>query len=125
MTTKSEKRRKVKTDEFYASYLSLRGAPVEAFLGMSSVDWVLPITSVNESRLLKELGLPTYERNEIDGIQRRRSLVDPDLDLGTTRSLGHAALRLAANPPMTVGHIQRRTSNWLLRPYRAPLRPHP
>ena len=118
-----EKSLKVSTDAYYASYLSLRAATVQAFLQGARPDWPLPITSMNEDTLLVHLGLSTPERNQIEGLQtsRRnvtsRRLSQSELGLTDEQLSTHAIARLAANPPSGVGEFQRKTRGWLLRPY--------
>ena len=87
--------------------------------------WVLPITSVNEDKLLKCLGLSTAERNEIEGLHIGRSQ-PARRAAGATQSeqqqRDRAIARLAADPPPMVGAMQRRTAKNLLRPYPLGLR---
>eukprot|EP00966_Prymnesium_polylepis_P319446 7375905-Prymnesium_polylepis.1 len=56
------------TDELYAGCLTLRSEPVSSFLG-DTPKWKLPVTSIREDELLKLLGLPKSERNQIQGLQ--------------------------------------------------------
>jgi len=107
-------------DQFYVGCLALRSLPMPVFLGTSLRKWKLPITSVNEDVLLKAIGLSEEERNQIEGlttIQMRGSLGLTEAQLST-----RAIVRLAVDPPAEVGSLQRRTSNWLLRPYPLGLR---
>ena len=112
------------TDAFYASVLCLRSVPVPKFLDSAPAAWALPITSINEDRLLEELGLKRSERDQIEGLQ-----VDLTTTAGQhggfamTEELSSRAIRrLAANPPAEVGRMQRRTAERLLRPYPLGLR---
>ena len=102
---------KIKTDEFYSSFLVLRAEPIACFLGNAAPKWALPITSCNEDRFLKLLGLPADQRNRIEGLIGRSAAEDEE------RQISHEIVRLAANPPPSVGQLQRRTARWLIRPY--------
>jgi len=120
---KSAKDLKNGTDPFYASFLAIRSEPVTVFLGRADPKWALPITSVNEDRFLKELGLSTMERNLIEGLLGGRSPSDPSgLELTEEQQTMRALVRLAANPPLRVGKMQRRTAKALLRPCKSCLR---
>jgi hypothetical protein len=101
-------------DTFYTSYLGMRSVPLKVFVGTSSSAWVLPITSLNEDRLLKEMGVPRIERNQIEGLVTLSSTQAETLT--EEKQISRAIVRLAANPPAQVGALQRRTSRWLLRP---------
>lgn len=71
----------------------------------------------SQDRFLKELGLSTVERNLIEGLLGGRSPSDPSgLELTEEQQTMRALLRLAANPPPSVGKMQRRTAQSLLRP---------
>eukprot|EP00966_Prymnesium_polylepis_P314204 7260938-Prymnesium_polylepis.1 len=48
-------------DELYVGIIALRSEPLETFLGGGS-RWPLPITSLNEARLLRELGISSSEK---------------------------------------------------------------
>jgi hypothetical protein len=102
------------TDEFYASLLCMRSEPIKGFLGSVS-KWTMPITSVNEDRMLKLLGISAYERNQIEGLQSSRSQFAAGVteEQQTTR----AVMNFTTNPTRTVGVMQRRTAGWMLRPY--------
>jgi len=102
------------TDELYVTYLSLRSLPVAAFLGDEPPAWVMPITSMREDKLLKELGLPRDERNQIEGLSSVGRL-HGGLELTEEQLSSRAIARLATNPPHGVGNVQRRTANWMLR----------
>ena len=70
------------------------------------------------SRLLKEMGVSTLERNLLEGLQasqRRLSGKYGGLDLDVQQLSSQALARLAANPPTKVGRVQRATAKWLLR----------
>jgi len=107
------------TDEFYASLLCMRSEPIKGFLGSVS-KWTMPITSVNEDRMLKLLGISAYERNQIEGLQSSRSQFAAGVteEQQTTR----AVMNFTTNPTRTVGVMQRRTAGWMLRPYPLGLR---
>ena len=109
------------TDPFYTGYLSVRAHPVTAFMGRAPPKWALPITSVNEDKLLKLLGLTATERSQIEGLlETRRPLSSSGtqlaLGLSVEQQMTRARVRLATNPPSRVGDLQRRTQSWLLRP---------
>jgi hypothetical protein len=107
------------TDEYYAACISLRSVPVSDFLGPSPPVWPLPITSINEDRLLKELGLSNAERSAIEGLQfAQASTPDPSgsgMGLTEEQLSSRAIVRIAATAPPEVGAMQRRTAKWLLR----------
>jgi hypothetical protein len=105
----------VKTDEFYATYLGLRAEPVSTFLGDSPSSWALPITSMNEDVLLIQLGVSRGERDRIEGILRRHP--SSTVTLSEEQQISRAVIRLAADPPLQVGRMQRRTAGWLVRPF--------
>jgi hypothetical protein len=73
------------------------------------------------------MGLPRSERNQIEGLQIRRSSTDGgerNISSGLTddQLSAKAIARLVADPPSQIGELQRRTAKWLLRPYRNWLR---
>eukprot|EP00966_Prymnesium_polylepis_P077141 1786886-Prymnesium_polylepis.2 len=98
------------------------------FLGDAPQPWILPITSVNESRLLKELGLPKAEHNQIVGLRIRHVQRVSGASniwgfwLTEQQISSRAIVRLANNPPPGVGRLQRLTSQRLLRPFPLGLR---
>ena len=105
------------TDPFYESCLTLRSVPVPAFLAKSVSDWVLPITSINEDRLLSIMGLSAAERSQIEGLRAEGASRGKDGPSLTEQQMSTLAIdRLTANPPPEVGSLQRRTSHRLLRP---------
>jgi len=115
-----EKSSKNTTDDFYASQLCVRSLPVAAFLKDAPPKWPLPITSINEDRLLRELGLTHTQRNDIEGlssvsVRGGRGLTEAQLS-------SRAIARLAADPPSQVGRMQQRTARWLVRPFPLGLR---
>ena len=115
--------RKILSDPFYNEFLGLRSLPVGTFLEGRPPKYALPITSINEDRLLLELGLSEAERNQIEGLGvfgggaassgRRTTALSARAE--QQQSSG-AIVRLAANPPAAVGTMQRRTTKWMLRP---------
>ena len=109
------------TDEFYASYLTVRSMPVHVFLANEPPEWVLPITSIDEDKLLRTLKVPGSERSLIEGVMpwHRSSYRG---GVGASNSVMSAIVRLAANPPDKVGVWQLRTASWLIRlfPHGAP-----
>jgi hypothetical protein len=109
-----------KTDGVYASCLCLRSLPVKAFMSGDPSRWVLPITSINEDRLLTVMGVVRVECDQIEGLQTKRSTTSGDAEAFGVREERLSSLaiaRLASNPPTKVGYLQRRTCGWLLRPY--------
>jgi len=115
---------KTLTNDTYAACLSLRSLPYTAFLDGTAPTCPMPISSINEDKLLVAFGLPRSERNQIEDLQRMRraALVTSPTDHEGAQFSASALARLAANPPPTVGKIQRRTSGWLLRPFPLGLR---
>jgi len=103
----------------YTSCLALRSLPIAKFLRDDPLG-MLPITSINEDRLLKELGLAREERKLIEGL----TTVNTRGSQGLTEEQlsSRAVVRLAADPPPGVGNLQRRTRTWLLRPFPLGLR---
>eukprot|EP00966_Prymnesium_polylepis_P309381 7149015-Prymnesium_polylepis.1 len=123
--TKLDKKLKAdknKTDKFYSFYLCLRSEPVATFLGEGKPKSELPITSINEDRLLKELGISVSERNLIEGLSSRSRKFSSGIGVTDEQQTFRAVARLAANPTPEVRAMQRRTTNFLLRPYPLGLR---
>ena len=78
-----------------------------------------PITSISEPRLLKELGLSPVERNQIQGLTGMTSssvTVRGGSILTEAQLATIAIVRLAHDPPTSVGKMQRITAEKLLRP---------
>ena len=118
---KRAKRAKGLTDPSYAACLALRSHPVNKFFAQEMrPDWVLPISSINEDRLLMEMGLTQEQRNQIEGLASVR--MRSQLGLTPQQLAMRAIVHLAADPPAGVGHFQRRTCRWLLRPFPLGLR---
>jgi len=135
--SKNRKQLKQLTDESYLSTVAIRAQPISTFLGRIAPLALLPITSMNEDRCLKELGIPKDERDRIEGLQvgldfsdsvrligraapntsswRRRSLTEQQL---SSRTLA----RFAADPLPEVGAMQRRTTTKMWRPFPLGLR---
>jgi len=111
-TDRRAKASKNVTDEFYASFLALRAEPTPTFLGHTASKWALPITSANEHRFLKLLGIPADQRNQIEGL-----VVGSAAARDEERQIANAVVRLAADPPPSVGQIQRCSAKHLIRPY--------
>mmetsp|Transcript_34887 Transcript_34887/g.96346 ORF Transcript_34887/g.96346 Transcript_34887/m.96346 type:complete len:737 (-) Transcript_34887:487-2697(-) len=108
------------TDAYYAATLAVRSMPVSAFMSRAVGDYPLPITSINEDRLLLELGLDHEERSQLEGLkvsQKSSARSGSESGLNEERQAARAIVRLAANPPEGVGRLQRRTARWLLRPF--------
>eukprot|EP00966_Prymnesium_polylepis_P253704 5863756-Prymnesium_polylepis.1 len=95
-------------------------------MGDAPPKWVLPISSVNEDKLLKLIGLTTTERSKIEGLLERRrssaSSIEPGVVVREEQQVTGALIRLATNPPPEVGDLQRRSQSWMLRPYPLGLR---
>jgi len=108
------------TDEFYAGCLAMRSVPIHDFIGNVPSPWALPITSLNEDRLLVLMGLTKAERNQIEGLSSVS--MRGGLGLSEAELSSRAIARLALEPPPKVGELQRRSSRWLLRPYPLGLR---
>ncbi|KAL1522821.1 hypothetical protein AB1Y20_017790 [Prymnesium parvum] len=80
----------------------------------------LPILSVNERRLLDMLGLSRVDQYLIEGLQVQDipSAISGDhVMLSEDQLSTRTSARLAADPPPQVGHLQRLTARWLMRPY--------
>jgi len=113
------------TNEYYAGILTLRSMPAASYLNASiSSPWVLPITSMNEDRVLKELGLSEVERSQVEGLSIRGKSLETSEGFGMTEEQisSRVIARVAANPPPEAGHLQRLTAKKLLRPFPLGLR---
>jgi len=112
------------TDEFYGSCVTLRSLPVSVFLSDKPPKWPLPITSINEDRLLKQLGVSKAERAQIEGLQMGNRSASSATNGGLTEEQlsSKAIVKLAASAPPDVGTMQRRTASWLCRPFPLGLR---
>ena len=107
-------------DEFYTSYLSVRSLPVTDFLRDEDPIYVLPISSISEPRFLTALGVNRVEKQQIAGlgvITQNQTAGDQSFVSSLEQLASRALVRLAIDPPPTVGHVQRRSSSWLLRPF--------
>lgn len=121
--SKKKKEKKDFNDEYYQRYLSLRSTPLANFLTQESLPGQLPITSINEDRLLKTAGLSRAVRDQIEGLQIGRLSVAVNVTGLTEEQLStRAIMQLTSDPPQEVGRLQQLTSNWLLRPYPLGLR---
>lgn len=113
--------RKLQIAELYASVLSMRSTPVVKFLKYQydAPPSILTISSIEEDKLLKVLGVSASERDLIEGLHSRQRTSVTDAVLGSTAAQVSrwALVRLASDPPAKVGHMQRRTTLALLRPY--------
>ena len=111
-------------DDLYLSCLSIRAVPLTEFMDGVAPRWPLTMVSVQEDALLKKLlELSQVQRNEIEGLTLQQGSVTgiQNALARTDEQLSSRAIaRLAATPPPNVGSVQRRTTRWLLRPYRAP-----
>ena len=110
------------TSEFYASCLCLRSVALPAFMSSAPSKWLLPITSINEDRMLSLLGLPRAERDQLEGLRAGTMTAAGDRQISDEQISLSAIIRLTSNPPEEVGRMQRKTARWLLRPYPLGLR---
>jgi len=118
--TKKDKTSKKGNDAFYSGLLAVRSLPLPSFMGFAPQPSFapFPITSCSEAKFLALLGLPKAERKLMQGLNVSRSLL-----AGAGHGASHsdsqlsalATVRLAVDPPLEVGKLQGRTSNWLLR----------
>jgi hypothetical protein len=106
------------SDPFYTSYLSLRSIPAAAFLGVEPPRHPFPISSMSEDKLLIALGLSRGERKQIEGVKTKGGSPTDEFGSEAHQSL-RASFRLAMDPPLQVGVMQRRTASWQLRPFPA------
>ena len=70
--------------------------------------------------MLKALGLSDFEIEQIEGLGSVS--IRGGYGLTEEQLSSRAIVRLAADPPQDVGVVQRRTAQWLLRPFRTPCR---
>jgi len=108
------------TDPFYSECIALRALPIKVFLDSTTSQWPLPISSINEGRLLKELAVPKDQRDQIEGLSSVS--VRGGLGLSERQLSARAIATLAADPPPEVGSMQRKTTRWLVRPFPLGLR---
>eukprot|EP00966_Prymnesium_polylepis_P282294 6523328-Prymnesium_polylepis.1 len=107
-------------DELLESCVAVRSVPFSFFMGHAAPTWPLSVSSIREERLLKALRLSIAERNQIEGLlaPNSRSSSSNSIFGASHEQLSSSALiRLATNPPLEVGKIQRRTTRSLLRPF--------
>eukprot|EP00966_Prymnesium_polylepis_P188211 4361904-Prymnesium_polylepis.1 len=120
-TAKFYSKMKGETNEYYMSVLSLRSVPFGSLQAAAPRKLPITMSSMNEDRLLQELGLPLEERNLIEGLSsatvRGRRGSFSEAQMSSTAIAG-----LAANPPPNVGTVQRISSWALLRCYPLGLR---
>ena len=106
--------------------VDVRTACCRTWMADAPQPYVLPVTSLNESRMLRALGLPEIEQNQILGLRMRRgamsSALSGSLWLTEQQLSSRAIVRLAGNPPPQVGKLQRLASKRLLRPFPLGLR---
>eukprot|EP00966_Prymnesium_polylepis_P237518 5493453-Prymnesium_polylepis.1 len=76
-----DKNAKKGNDKFYSSCLAVRSVSIPAFLADTPSSWALPITSINEDKLLRQLGLPKDDRKLLEGLQRSSKSMDDRLGL--------------------------------------------
>lgn len=125
---KRRKSKRMKDDEYYISCLGLRAVSVEALLADAQQKWPLQITSFNEDKVLRALGVSKAEQHQIEGLQHgqfsnnRRVAIRDDrqqagLGLTNDQLCSRAIARLAANPPQKVGRFQQRTVDKQVRAY--------
>jgi len=103
------------TDEFYTSLIGLRSETMSSFCGGGPPTWAVPVTSISENQMLKALGLSDFEIEQIEGLGSVS--IRGGYGLTEEQLSSRAVVRLAADPPQDVGVVQRRTAQWLLRPF--------
>jgi len=103
------------TEPLYSACLCVRSVARERFLRNEPADWVVAITSFNEDRLLKEMGLTSEERNQVEGLSQVKMSVGPGISAAQLASI--TINRLAFDPPPGIFRIQQRTTHWLVRPF--------
>jgi hypothetical protein len=109
-----KKNAKSSTDPLLAQITALRALAVPPFIEGARSPWALPITSINEDKLLRVLGVSRLVRDQIEGLQSGRN--DGSLlNLDEQQLSSQAVVRLAADPSMEVGQMQRRTTTRLVR----------
>lgn len=102
------------TEQVYERVLGLRAVPVPTFLGGTASNvWPLSITSMDEHRLLKSLGVARDERNHIQGLGGALHRTAQ----GENSEAMMAIARLARDPPPIVGTVQRLCTKSFLRVY--------
>mmetsp|Transcript_64229 Transcript_64229/g.191742 ORF Transcript_64229/g.191742 Transcript_64229/m.191742 type:complete len:606 (+) Transcript_64229:5599-7416(+) len=106
---------KAPTDEYYASFLTLRSVPVAVFTGDDPPLWPLQISSINEDKLLLLIGIDQRERHLIEDLQQALKTRTRRGGFNGEQLAAQAIARLAADPPSEVGGLQRRTTTRLLR----------
>mmetsp|Transcript_14795 Transcript_14795/g.39537 ORF Transcript_14795/g.39537 Transcript_14795/m.39537 type:complete len:1181 (+) Transcript_14795:3770-7312(+) len=114
-----------RTDEYYKAQITMRSLAVPSFLAvdLSSIrSWALgiPITSINEDKLLRIMRVSQVDRNHIEGLSSMT--MRGGVGLTEEQVSSRALVQLAADPPAGVAKLQRRTHSLLLRPYPLGLR---
>jgi len=112
------------SDSVYANCLSIRSMPIGDFLASPCPGPKMIMTSTAEGRFLAMMDVHGAERSQIQGLQIRNSELGSAGKLGLTEEQlsTRAVVRLAGNPPLRVGLMQRQTSQRLLRVYPLGLR---
>jgi hypothetical protein len=88
--------------------------------GRRSVKLGAPHNVDERGVLLIQLGVSRGERDRIESVLRRQP--SSTVTLSEEQQTSRAVIRLAADPPLQVGRMQRRTSGWLVRPFPLGLR---
>jgi hypothetical protein len=107
------------TDGLYAGYIAMRTLPLEVYQACApTADAPLPITSINEDKLLRELSVSRIDRSQIEGLTKSKGKGGKHSPEAHKKLLSsRALLQLAADPPAEVGRMQRRSTQWLIRVY--------
>ena len=74
------------------------------------------VWSAFDSLLLKHLGLNEVERNQVEGLFAGRGVTHGMGGLNEEQQICAIVARIAADPPLKVGEMQRLTACRLLRP---------
>jgi len=117
---KFQKPTKASDASLYTSCLAVRSGDLSDAMQCVPPNTPLPILSVNERRLLDMLGLSRVDQYLIEGLQVQDipSAISGDhVMLSEDQLSTRTSARLAADPPPQVGHLQRLTARWLMRPY--------
>jgi len=120
-TKQQKKLAKHCNDELYSECISVTSVPLSVFLRDEPQQFPLVITSISEDKLLKALGVPQIERNNIQGLPLPSSsstiVVRSGAILSEAQVAAQTIVRLAHDPPTRVFRMQRRTCAWLLRSF--------
>ena len=123
---RSKKQEKQRTEEQLASIIALRSWPFLDVLKGADAHWALPISSVNEDKLLEALGLSAEERNELEGLIG--AVRQPTMRMGSKNatvaapSVNSVVTKFAHSPPPGVATLQHRSEAHLVRPFPLGLR---